>query len=175
MENLLPSARAPTVTNLEVVKLSFELLDSAVSHLQILIETITLSNKLDESNSISTRICIAVSQAAYVLLPLPEPGFFSLDLLGKALPKLFLLFFEFRVIQLLNLGFTELPRFHLLLTVVLVVEVLRSSDEVKHVSTDKQRPQFLEVAVVLVLDFSHPPEVLTTLDNATIECLDILR
>lgn len=112
--------------------------------------------------------------AAYVLLPLSEPRLLSLDLLRKALPKLFLLFLEFGVIQFLNLGLPEFPRLHLLLTVVLIVQVLRSSDEVKHVSTDEQRPQFLEVTVVLVLDFSHSPEVFTTLDDSAVGSLDIL-
>lgn len=42
----LSSAGTP-VSDLEVVQLGFELLDCAVSHLEILIETITLGNKLE--------------------------------------------------------------------------------------------------------------------------------
>lgn len=87
-----------------------------------------------------------------VLLPLPETRLFSLDLLGEALPELLFLLLELGVVQLLDLGLAELPGLHLLLTVVLVVQILRRGDEVKHVGTNQQRAQLLEVAVVLILD-----------------------
>lgn len=89
---------------------------------------------------------------ADMLLPLPETRFFSLDLLGEALPELFLLLLELGVVQLLDLRLAELPGLHLLLAVVFVVQVLRRGDEVKHVGTNKQRAQLLEIAVVLIFD-----------------------
>jgi hypothetical protein len=47
-------------------------------------------------------------------------------------------------------------------------------DQVEHVSSDKDRAELLEVAVVLVLDLSNTPRVLTALDDAAIASLDVL-
>lgn len=109
-----------------------------------------------------------------MLLPLPEPRLLRLHLLRKLLPQRLLLLLELRVIQLLHLRLSELPRLHLLLPVVLVVQLLRRRDQVQHVRPDQQRPQLLEVAVVLVLDFSHTPDVLTALDGAPVGGPDVL-
>ena len=65
-----------------------------------------------------------------VLLPLPETGLLSFDLLGEALPELLLFLLEFGVIELLDLPLAELASLHLLLPVVLVVQFLRRRDEV---------------------------------------------
>ena len=56
-----------------------------------------------------------------MLLPLSEPGFFGLDLLGKALPQLFFLFLELGVVEPLDLWLTKLAGLHLLLAVALIV------------------------------------------------------
>jgi len=58
-------AAASSITNLKVLQLCFELLDSTVSHLQVLVQTIPLGDQM--------------------LLPLPEPRLFGLDLLRKLL------------------------------------------------------------------------------------------
>jgi hypothetical protein len=42
------------------------------------------------------------------------------------------------------------------------------------VCSDENGSEFLEVAVILVLDFSYTPGVLATLDNTSIACLNIL-
>ena len=68
-----------------------------------------------------------------MLLPLPEPGLLTLDLLGEAFAKGFLFFFEFGVIRLLHSRLAELPSLHLLLTVVLIVDVFGRRDQVEHV------------------------------------------
>jgi len=87
-----------------------------------------------------------------MLFPLPKPRLLRLDLLCKPLPQLLFLFLELRVVQLLHLRLTELARLHLLLPVILVVRVLTRRDKVQHVCPDQQRPQLLEVAMILVLD-----------------------
>lgn len=103
-----------------------------------------------------------------MLFPLPEPSLLRLNLLSELLPERLLLLLELGVIELLDLGFAELARLHLLLPVVLIVQLLRRRDQVEHVRANEQRSQLLEVAVVLVLDFRHTPDVLTTLDGAAI-------
>jgi len=92
---------------------------------------------------------------AYVLFPLSESGFLGLDLLCELLPQLFFLLLELGVVELFGLGLAEFAGLHLCLSVVLVVEVLRCRDEVKHVRSDEQRAQLFEVTVVLVLDWVH--------------------
>lgn len=87
-----------------------------------------------------------------MLLPLPEPAFFELDLLGKPLSKHFLLFLEFGVIDLLDLWFPEFTRFHLSESVGFIVVLFGRGDEVQHVGSDKQGSEFLEIAVFLVLN-----------------------
>ena len=61
-----------------------------------------------------------------MLFPLSEAGLLGFDLFGEASPELFLFFPELGVVHLLNFGLSKLPGFHLLLTVVLIVELLRS-------------------------------------------------
>lgn len=87
-----------------------------------------------------------------MLLPLPETGLLSLDLLCEPLAQLFLLLLELGVVQLLHLWFAEFTRFHLLLTVILIVRVFRRRDEIQHMRSDKQRTELLEVTMVLVLN-----------------------
>ena len=110
----------------------------------------------------------------YVLLPLAETGLLGLDLLREALAQRLFLLLELRVIELLNLALTKLARLHLLLAVVLVVDLLGRGDEVEHERADQQRAQLLEVAVRLVLDLGHAPEVLAALDDAAVGRLDVL-
>ena len=114
-----------------------------------------------------------VSKFTYVLLPLSETGFFGLDLLRKALPERLFLFLKFGVVHFLDLWFAKLPRLHLLLPVVFVVQLLRCRDEVEHVRADEQRAQLAEITVTFILNFSDTPEVLATLDDATIRGLDV--
>lgn len=47
-------------------------------------------------------------------------------------------------------------------------------DQVEHVSSDEDRAQLLEVAVLLVLNLSNTPGVLAALDDAAVASLDIL-
>jgi hypothetical protein len=47
-------------------------------------------------------------------------------------------------------------------------------DKVEHVRADKDRADFLEVAVIFVLDFCYSPRVLSAFDDATITSLNIL-
>ena len=89
-----------------------------------------------------------------MLFPVPKPGLFLLYLLRESLPQLLLFFLEFGVVELLHLGFTKLAGFHLLLAVVLVMQLLRSRDEVKHMGADQKRAELLEVAMVLVLNWT---------------------
>ena len=70
----LAALAAATVANLEVVQLSFQLLDSAVCGLKVLVEPITFSNEM--------------------LLPLTEARFLSLDLFGETTAQAFLFFLE---------------------------------------------------------------------------------
>lgn len=121
--------------------------------LQVLVETVSLGNEL--------------------LLPLAEPLLLDLDLLGEPLAQGLLLFLELGVVQLARSRFTELPRLHLLSTVVLVVLLLSRLDEVKHVSPDEKRSDLLEVAVVLVLNFSNSPDVLAALDHLALVVLHV--
>ena len=115
------------------------------------------------------------SKTTYVLLPLPEARLLGLDLLREPFPERLLLLLELGVLELARLLLAELARLHLRLAVVLVVEVLRRRDEVQHVRADEERAQLAEVAVVLVLDLGHTPEVLTTLDNAAVGRRHVLR
>ena len=87
-----------------------------------------------------------------MLLPLSEPGLLCLDLLRETLAKSLFLFLELGVVELLDLGLAILPGLHLLLTVVLIVELFGSGDQVQHVRPDEQRAELLEVAVILILN-----------------------
>jgi hypothetical protein len=124
-----------------------------VGGLQIFVEAVALGDKL--------------------LLPLSESLFFDLDLLGKTLAEILFLLLELGVVQLAWSGFSELPGLHLLGTVCLVVRFLRGVDEVKHVSADEDGSELLEVAVVLILDFSNTPGVLTTFYDLAFVVLDV--
>ena len=139
---------------LESFELGLEPLDLGMGLLEILVETIALGNEL--------------------LLPLPEALFLDLDLLSKPLAQRLFLLLELGVVELPGAGLAKLARLHLLGTVGLVVQLLGGVDEVKHVSADEDRPELLEIAVVLVLHLSNTPRVLTTLDDAAIVRLDIL-
>ena len=46
-------------------------------------------------------------------------------------------------------------------------------DEVKHVGSDEDGAELLEVAVVFVLDFGDTPAVLAALDDAAVGGLDV--
>ena len=86
-----------------------------------------------------------------MLLPLPEASLLGLDLLGEPPAKLFFLFLELGIVELLDLALTVLARLHLLLAVVLIVTLLSSRNEVEHKVTNKQRAQLAEVTMVPVL------------------------
>lgn len=87
-----------------------------------------------------------------MLLPLPKPRLLRFNLLCEPLPQSLFLLLELRIIKLLHFRLTELARLHLLLTVVLIVQFLSSTDQIQHVSTDEERTEFAEVAVVFILD-----------------------
>lgn len=136
------------------LELGLELLDLGVGLLEVLVEAVALGDEL--------------------LLPLPESLLLDLDLLGEALAESLLLLLELGVVELAGTGFAELAGLHLLRAVGLVVKLLSGVDKVEHVSSDKDRAELLEVAVVLVLDLGNTPGVLATLDDAAITSLDVL-
>lgn len=139
---------------LHLLELRLELLDLSMGRLEILIETVSLSDEL--------------------LLPLPETLLLDLDLLGKALAKGLLFLLVLGVVELAGSGLAKFASLHLLSTVGLVVELLCRVDEVQHVGSDQNRAQLLEIAVVLVLDLGNTPRVLTSLDDATVSRLNVL-
>lgn len=47
-------------------------------------------------------------------------------------------------------------------------------DEIKHVCSDEDRAEFLEVAVIFILNFGDTPGVLATLDDVAITSLNVL-
>ena len=109
-----------------------------------------------------------------MLLPLPEPALLRLDLLREPLPERLLLLLKLGVLKLARLLLAKLARLHLRLAVVLVVQLLRAPDEVEHVRPDQQAPQLPEVAVVLVLDLGHAPQVLAALDRPPVRGRHVL-
>lgn len=141
-------------TALHRLELGLELLDLGVGLLEILVEAVALGDEL--------------------LLPLPEALLLDLDLLGEALAESLLLLLELGVVELAWAGLAELAGLHLLCAVCLVVKLLGGVDQIEHVSSDEDRAELLEVAVVLVLDLSNTPGVLTALDDAAIASLNVL-
>jgi hypothetical protein len=125
-----------------------------VALLQILVESVALGNEL--------------------LLPLSESLFLDLDLLCKSLAERLFLLLELWVVQLAWTSLAEFASFHLLCAVCLVVVLLGGVDQVKHVCANEDSAELLEVAVLLILDFSDTPGVLSAFDGATIIGLDIL-
>lgn len=89
----------------------------SVGGLEVLVEAIPLCNEL--------------------LLPLSEPRFLELDLVGKAFAQVLFLFLELGVVELPRSGLTEFPGLHLLCAVRFVVLLLGCVDEIKHVGTDE--------------------------------------
>lgn len=141
-------------TALHLLELRLQLLDLGVGLFEVLVEAVALGNKL--------------------LLPLSESLLFDLDLFGETLAQSLLLLLELGVVQLAGTSLAKLASLHLLSTVSLVMQLLGGVDEVEHVGSDQDRSELLEVAVVLVLDLSNTPRVLTALDDATIASLDVL-
>lgn len=139
---------------LERIDFCLEALNLGVASLEILVETIALSDKL--------------------LFPLAEALLLHLDLLSEALAQSLLLFLELGVVQLPRAGLTELPGLHLPSAVCFVVVLLGSVDQVKHVGADEDGAKLLEVAVLLVLHLGNTPGVLSALDGAAVVGLDIL-
>jgi hypothetical protein len=93
-----------------------------------------------------------VQEEAYMLLPLPEPAFLQFDLFGESLPEHLLFLLELWVVDLLDFWFPEFTSFHLSKSVRLVVRLFGRGNQVKHVGSDKEGSEFLEITVVLVLD-----------------------
>ena len=77
--------------------------------------------------------------STYMLFPLSETGFLGLDLFGETFAELLLFLLELGVVHLLDLWLPKLPRLHLLLSIVLIVELLSRRDQVQHVRPDKKR------------------------------------
>ena len=139
---------------MHLLELPLELLDLGMCLLEILVEAVALGNEL--------------------LLPLPEALLLDLDLLGEALAESLFLLLELGVVQLPGTGLAKLASLHLLGAVRFVVKLLGGVDEIQHVGADEDRSELLEVAVILVLDLSNTPRVLTTLDDAAVTGLDVL-
>ena len=110
-----------------------------------------------------------------MLLPLPEARLLRLDLLREPLPERLLLLLELGVVELLDLGLAKLASLHLLLPIELIVSILGRSDEIEHVGSNEQRTELAEVGMLLILDFGHAPEVLTTLDGPAVGRDDVGR
>jgi hypothetical protein len=87
-----------------------------------------------------------------MLLPLPEPSFLHLDLLSESFPQELFFLLELGVVELFDLGFTELPGLHLSLTVSFVMRLFGRRDKVEHVNPEQERTEFTEITVVLVVD-----------------------
>jgi len=92
------------------------------------------------------------SESAYMLLPLPEPAFLQFDLFGKPLSEHLFFLLEFRVVNLLDFCFPEFTSFHLSKSVRLIVCLFGRGDQVKHVCSDQEGSEFLEITMFLVLD-----------------------
>lgn len=90
-----------------------------------------------------------------MLLPLPEPALLQFDLLGESLSQHFLLFLELWVVDLLYFCFSEFTSLHLGQSVRLVVRLLGRSNEIEHVCSNQEGSEFLEIAVILVLDCKY--------------------
>lgn len=103
--------------SLHSLKLVLQLLDLGVGLLEILIETITLSNEL--------------------LFPLSEALLLDLDLLSESLSQGLLLFLKLGVVELPRSGLAEFASLHLLCSVGLVVKLLSGVDKVEHVGADQ--------------------------------------
>jgi hypothetical protein len=139
---------------LEVVHLALKTLNLCVTSLEILVEAVALSNEL--------------------LLPLPEALLLNLDLFGETLAERLFLLLELGVVQLPWARLAKLPCLHLAGAVGLVVVLLGGVNEVKHVGSDEDGAELLEVAVLLVLDFGNTPSVLAALDGTAIVGLNVL-
>jgi len=105
-----------------------------VRHLEIFVETVTLSDELRATNSKSCNFKIITR--SYVLFPLPKASLFRLDLLREMLPEVLLFLLELRVVELLDFALAELASLHLLLPVVLIVRFFGSGYKVQHESTN---------------------------------------
>jgi hypothetical protein len=151
---ILTTAVASDGTSLHLLKLLLQLLNGGVGAFKILVEPVTLADEL--------------------LLPLSESVLLNLDLLGESLSERLFFLLELRVVQLSWSGLAELSGLHLLCSVCLVVCLLGGVNEIEHVSSDEDRSQLLEVAVIVILDFGNTPAVLATLYDAAIAGLDIL-
>ena len=135
------------------IDFGLEALDFSVAGLEVLVQTITLRNEF--------------------LLPLPESLLLNLDLLGKAFAESLLFFLELGVIQLSWASLAELSCLHLLCAVCFVVVLFGSVDEVEHMSSDEDSAELLEVAMLLILNFSDTPCVLPTLNGTAVISLDV--
>lgn len=68
------------------------------------------------------------------------------------------------------LGLAKLASSHLLLSVVFIMDLLGRGYQIQHVATDQEISQLLKIAMLLVLDFSDTPRVLTTENFASVWC-----
>lgn len=150
----LTTAVTPDRAALHLLQLALEVLDRGVRAFQVLVESVALADEL--------------------LLPLAETMLLDLYLLGESLPQALLLLLELRVVELSWAGLSELPGLHLLSSVCLVMRLLSGVDKIQHVGADQNRAKLLKVTVLLILDLSNTPRVLTSLHNASIASLDIL-
>jgi hypothetical protein len=152
--NTLTTAVAANSAALHLLKLLLQRFNSSMRALQVLVQAVTLADKL--------------------LLPLSESVLLNLHLLSESLPQALFLFLELGVVELSWSSLAEFACLHLLSTVGFVVCFFGRVDEVQHVGSDQDRAKLLEIAVVFILDFGNTPGVLTSLDNAAIASLDVL-
>jgi len=149
----LTTAVATSNITLHRLKLLLQRLNCRMCALQILVQAITLTDKL--------------------LLPLSETVLLNLNLLREPLSEVLFLFLKLGVIKLSWSRLTEFTGLHLLSAVGFVVRFFGGVDEIQHVSSDENGAEFLEVAVVLVLDLGDSPGVLAAFDDTAIAGLDV--
>lgn len=143
---------APAVAS-HGVELCLESFDSTVCLFEVLIEAVSLGNEMR--------------------LPLTEARLLELDLLCEAAAQGLLLLAVLWVVELLDLWLTELASLHLLLPVVLVVSFLCRGDQVEHMGADEEGSQLLEIAMLLVFDLGHTPQIVASLDQPSVSCLHV--
>ena len=112
----LPPLRARG--HLHALNFRLELLDSAVSRFEVLIEAVALGNE--------------------VLLPLTEAALLELDLVRELAAKGLFFLLEARVFEPLDAWLAILACLHLCLAVVFVVVVLSVGNQVEHVRSDQE-------------------------------------
>jgi hypothetical protein len=99
-----------------------KLLDRGMCVFEILVQTVSFGNELDQEKWLSApSVHHYLAAYAHMLLPLPEPRFLKLDLLRESLTQQLLFFLELGIVELLDLCLSKLACLHLSLSVCFVV------------------------------------------------------